>query len=403
MYCQKCGQQIDDKAAVCVHCGAKTMNNAKIKKPIYKRWWFWLIVVFLGLLIIGAAGGEETPEEAAPAASIQTNSAQETGEEEPTTEPTTEATEPQNAKTLQIGSMKFEIPNGVEITAEEDLLYTFALVPNETLLSVFATDASEFGSEGIDFLILLQHQTWMEDGEHSNETSITMSVGTYSVDFDQYNVDTDNGAQLYNMVGTFTDSQYVYTFYYTSGNQDSAGKEMFLELLETAEFEVESTDVTVTVTETQNSESSLGENITMGERNALREAKDYLAFSAFSYEGLIDQLEYEGYSHDEAVYAVDNCGADWNEQALFGALSYLDFAAFSYTGLIEQLEYEEFTTEQATYGADNCGADWNEQAVKCAESYLEYSAFSKSELIEQLEYEGFTHEQAIYGAEANGY
>ena len=324
-----------------------------------------------------------------------------------TTEATTEAPaipetiEPQKNQTIQLGSMRFDIPNGVEITAEEDLLYTFALVPNETLLSVFATDASEFGSEGIDFLILLQHQTWMEDGEHSNETSTTMPVGTYSVDFDQYNVDSSNGTQLYNMVGTFTDSQYVYTFYYTSGNQDSAGKEMFLELLETAEFEVESTDVTVT--ETQNSESSLGENITMGERNALREAKDYLDFSAFSYEGLIDQLEYEGYSHDEAVYAVDNCGADWNEQALFSALSYLDFAAFSYTGLIDQLEYEEFTTEQATYGADNCGADWNEQASKCAAEYLEYSGFSKDGLIEQLEFEGFTHEQAVYGVEANGY
>lgn len=35
----------------------------------------------------------------------------------------------------------------------------------------------------------------------------------------------------------------------------------------------------------------------------------------FSYTGLIEQLEYEQYSHDDAVYAADNCGADWNEQA----------------------------------------------------------------------------------------
>lgn len=85
------------------------------------------------------------------------------------------------------------------------------------------------------------------------------------------------------------------------------------------------------------------------------------------------------------------------------ALSYLDYTAFSYSGLIKQLEYEGFSTEEATYGADNCGADWNEQAAKKAESYLEYTSFSRDGLIKQLEYEGFTREQAEYGASAVGY
>ena len=38
--------------------------------------------------------------------------------------------------------------------------------------------------------------------------------------------------------------------------------------------------------------------------------------SAFSRKGLIEQLEYEGFSNDDATYAVDHCGADWNEQAV---------------------------------------------------------------------------------------
>lgn len=150
-------------------------------------------------------------------------------------------------------------------------------------------------------------------------------------------------------------------------------------------------------------ESESNSTITTGQRNALKSAKDYLDFTAFSYEGLVDQLEYEKYSHEDAVYAADNCGADWNEQALKSAKNYLSFTAFSYTGLIQQLEYEQFTKEQATYGADNCGADWNEQAAKSAEDYLSMMSFSKDGLIEQLEYEGFTHEQAVYGAEQNGY
>ena len=91
------------------------------------------------------------------------------------------------------------------------------------------------------------------------------------------------------------------------------------------------------------------------------------------------------------------------KNALSSALSYLDYTAFSYTGLIKQLEYEGYSHTEAVYGADNCGADWNEQAAKCAEGYLEYTTFSRSGLINQLEYEGFTTEQAEYGVSAVGY
>ena len=141
---------------------------------------------------------------------------------------------------------------------------------------------------------------------------------------------------------------------------------------------------------------------TAGQRNALKKANSYLKYSNFSYQGLVEQLEYEKFSHEDAVYAVDHCGADWNEQALGKAKSYLDYSAFSYTGLISQLEYEGFTAEQAAYGADNCNADWNEQAAKSAKSYLDYSSFSRDSLIDQLVYEGFTYEQAVYGVDAVG-
>ena len=76
---------------------------------------------------------------------------------------------------------------------------------------------------------------------------------------------------------------------------------------------------------------------------------------------------------------------------------------FSHAGLVKQLEYEGYTTTEAVYAADNCGADWNEQAARSAKNYLDMLAFSRTGLIEQLEYEGFTHEQAVYGVEQNGY
>lgn len=135
---------------------------------------------------------------------------------------------------------------------------------------------------------------------------------------------------------------------------------------------------------------------------ALSTALDYLDFTAFSHSGLVDQLEYEGFSTEDATWAADNCGADWDQQALQSAKDYLDFTAFSYSGLIDQLEYEGFTTEQATYGVDNCGADWMEQAALCAQEYLDYSDFSRQDLIDQLEFEGFTAEQAQYGVTQAG-
>lgn len=97
------------------------------------------------------------------------------------------------------------------------------------------------------------------------------------------------------------------------------------------------------------------ENLTMGQKNALKEAESYLDYSSFSYSGLIKQLEYEGYSNEDATYAVDNCGADWNEQAVKTASDYLDYSSFSKDGLIEQLEYEGFTHDQAVYGAEQNG------------------------------------------------
>jgi len=97
------------------------------------------------------------------------------------------------------------------------------------------------------------------------------------------------------------------------------------------------------------------DDATMGKKNALNKALSYLDFTAFSYTGLIKQLEFEGFSHEEAVYGSENCGADWNKQAALKAQSYLDYTAFSRDGLIKQLEFEGFTRKQSEYGAEAVG------------------------------------------------
>lgn len=96
-------------------------------------------------------------------------------------------------------------------------------------------------------------------------------------------------------------------------------------------------------------------DLTMGQRNALAKAASYLSFTSFSFSGLVDQLEFEGFSTEDATFAAENCGADWNEQAARKAQSYLDYTSFSRDGLIDQLLFEGFTREQVEYGVTAVG------------------------------------------------
>jgi len=90
------------------------------------------------------------------------------------------------------------------------------------------------------------------------------------------------------------------------------------------------------------------------------------------------------------------------QNAVKSARNYLTIMSFPRKGLIKQLEFEGYSTEDATYGVDYNNTDWNEQAVKSAKNYLDTMSFSRKSLIQQLEFEGFTHEQAVHGVDATG-
>ena len=150
-------------------------------------------------------------------------------------------------------------------------------------------------------------------------------------------------------------------------------------------------------------EDNSGSNVTVSQQNAVNMAIRYISTMSFSKEGLIDQLEYEGFSTADATYGAEHCGADWYQEAIKTAESYLDTMAFSKQGLLDQLEYEGFTSDEANYGISNISVDWNEQAAKKAKEYLDAMSFSRQGLMDQLLYEGFTNSEAIYGATANGF
>lgn len=142
-----------------------------------------------------------------------------------------------------------------------------------------------------------------------------------------------------------------------------------------------------------------------GDKSAVDTALNYLTCMTFSRRQLIEQLRFDGFSTEEATQGVDDCGADWKEQALLSAQNYVDtdVLSYSYDGLIAQLTADGFSDEEALYGANNCTVAWNAQAVKKAKDYKEASYAKEDALKEMKEYDGFAPEQAEYGVAEAGF
>ncbi|MCF8610043.1 Ltp family lipoprotein [Gordonia sp. HY285] len=92
-------------------------------------------------------------------------------------------------------------------------------------------------------------------------------------------------------------------------------------------------------------------NLTSSQENAVDKASDYLDYSSFSRDGLIRQLEFEGFANADATFAADYLNIDWNEQSVEKAKEYMDYSSFSQQALTDQLVFEGFTQAQAEHGA----------------------------------------------------
>jgi hypothetical protein len=106
---------------------------------------------------------------------------------------------------------------------------------------------------------------------------------------------------------------------------------------------------------------STGHTLTQQEQSAVATAKQYLSTSAFSRQGLIDQLDSpdgSGYAVNVATVAVDSLTVNWSTEAVEAAKEYLATGPFSCSALIQQLDSPDggqFTVAQATYGAQHAG------------------------------------------------
>lgn len=236
-------------------------------------------------------------------------------------------------------------------------------------LSVDPTWKSETKQDSMRFdasgSVVISVRTFM-NGETSSLDSFKQIKGVETGSYDQIK-DWESDGIAYNVVSAKNSAGDVSSYLFGS-NQDGIGFYVYFgmdkksatdnniavrdALFATVSFDPSGVSVSSTDAAQASQQSA---NVSKSQTNALKMAKQYLSTMPFSHDSLIKQLEYEGFSSDDATYAADNCGADWNAQAAKSAQSYLDTQAFSRQGLIDQLEYEGYTEDQATYGVDSVG------------------------------------------------
>lgn len=136
-------------------------------------------------------------------------------------------------------------------------------------------------------------------------------------------------------------------------------------------------------------------SLTPTQMDAKIKAEKYLEITGYSYDVMMEKLQADGVSQEDAKYVVENI-IDFDQQASRRAKANLDTMAYSYTGLVSKLVSEKFTQEQAEYAVENCGANWEEQALRKANAYFALGDFPEEQLTDQLSYDGFTIAQVRY-------
>ena len=110
-------------------------------------------------------------------------------------------------------------------------------------------------------------------------------------------------------------------------------------------------------------------------------------------------LQFDKFSEADAEYAVNQLtDIDWNKVALKKAESYVKSVGIAKSKLADQLtQFDGFTQEEADYAVANIKADFNEAAAKKAKSYQKTMNMSSAAIHDQLiQFDGFTEEEVNY-------
>lgn len=169
---------------------------------------------------------------------------------------------------------------------------------------------------------------------------ILMCIGTYFIP----TTDKPSESKSSDIVVSSTTSPKVTTLTTTTTSVITTTSKLTTMSSSTTKKITSSTQTTTTTTTT-----ILTTTTQSNKEKALNTAKDCIKEDAYAYSELINLLELTGYSHDEATYAVDNCGADWNKEAIEKTESILSMGDFSKEYVMGILTDEGFTDEQSEY------------------------------------------------------
>ena len=265
-------------------------------QPFYKKWWFWLIAALLvAAIVIGVL--------------FKTGHMPGMFLDEPTTQQ--EVTEIK-LEGPQVTAQDFTLPEGAEV------------IEGDEGWGVYVDDALVHAYNGIASNKL---GTWyIQNGlvDFTYTGYVVVNGTTYKVDQGKVNVSNPVANSSQGTAAT------------TAANSDNG---------------------TVTAV-TQTSQAQAPQDASEGtesQQDALASAVDYINQMAFSRDWLIAQLVADGADANDAAWAADHCGANWNEQAYKKAQEYLKLTSFNHQDMVDQLLFEGFTTDQAEYGASKAG------------------------------------------------
>lgn len=131
-------------------------------------------------------------------------------------------------------------------------------------------------------------------------------------------------------------------------------------------------------------------------KNNAKLANERFVPTYFTRRSLEDRLKQAKFTKEEIEFAllnfeVNKSPVDWGEQAKIIAIEKITYLywsnGFSKKDLVKELEWEKFTAEESLNAVNAFDIDWNEEAVKAAEYYLKeviYEGVSRSSLENEL-------------------
>ena len=99
--------------------------------------------------------------------------------------------------------------------------------------------------------------------------------------------------------------------------------------------------------------------LTSTEEQALETAQNRIDREGYGRLALVDTLRYEdGFSKADATFAVDNVRANWRQEAVERAQARIDGPPYTPTSLIAHVKQEGFSRDEAAFAVDHvCGLE----------------------------------------------